>query len=87
MKRSTVILLGLCLLAALLAPVAVYLFGSAVMGPYEGTGGLGGFVGQVYSQAFAGKTSALALMLSPALALLTWWGLARYLRPSKPAAT
>ncbi len=73
-------------MAALLAPVVVYLFGSALMGPYEGPGGLGGFVGHVYGQALAGKTSAIALMLSPTLALLTWWGLAGYLRPGPPAS-
>jgi hypothetical protein len=71
--RTTLTLLIACLIGAIVAPAAVYLFGSAVMGPYEGDGGLGGFASSVFSAAAQGKTGALALLLAPAGLILTWW--------------
>lgn len=72
-RRTALTLLILCLAGALLAPVAVYLFGSTVMGPYEGDGGIGSFTAGVFAAAADGKPGALALLLSPAALVLTWW--------------
>jgi len=78
--RTAMLLLIACLAGALLAPVTVYLFGSTVMGPYEGAGGLGGFTASVFSAAADGKPGALALLLTPAGLALTWYLVARLLR-------
>ena len=85
-RRTALTLLALCLVGALLTPVAVYLFGSTVMGPYEGDGGFGSFAGSVFSAAAGGKPGALALLLTPTGLVLTWWLIIRLLRRA-PADT
>ena len=78
--RTALTLLILCVAGVLLAPVAVYLFGSTVMGPYEGDGGFMRFAGSVFSAAAGGRPGALALLLTPAGLVLTWWLIFRLLR-------
>ena len=82
-RRTALTLAILCLAGALLAPVAVYLFGSTVMGPYEGDGGLAGFSASVFAAAVEGKAGALALVLTPAGLLLTWWLVFQLLRRTR----
>ena len=65
---------------AVLAPVAVYVFGASLIAPYEGDGGALGFLGSVYGDALRGKLAAWALLLSPALFVLTWWAVVRLAR-------
>ena len=60
-------------LGAIIAPVAVYLFGVLLIAPYEGDGALLGFLGDVYGDAAAGEAAAWGLLLSPAALILTWW--------------
>jgi len=79
-SRTALTLLIVCLTGALLAPVAVYVFGTTVMGPYEGEGGLGGLAGSVFSAAAELKVGALALLLAPAGLVLTWWLIFHMLR-------
>jgi hypothetical protein len=69
----------LCLAGVVIAPLAAYGFGSALMGAYEGEGGLPGFLGAIYSDAFRGGSAALGLVLSPTLFVLTWWAVAAWL--------
>ena len=70
-------------LGAVIAPVAVYLFGVLLIGPYEGEGRALGFLGSVYGDALAGSPAAWALLLSPAAMILTWWAVARALRATR----
>lgn len=70
---------------AVLAPVAVYVFGANLIAPYEGDGGLLGFLGSVYGDALRGKLAAWALLLSPALFVLTWWAVLRLARTADSA--
>lgn len=61
------------LLACLISvPVLVYLFGSIVVGPYEGEGGLIGMMGSIYVDAITLQPSALVLLVSPLLLILVW---------------
>ena len=83
--RSLLLFAALSLLGVLLAPLVVYWFGSTVMGPYEGDSGLTGFLGSVYSAAWAARPGALALILSPAGLLLTWWLIFKFLLGSRHA--
>jgi hypothetical protein len=81
--RSLLLLFVLSLLGVLLAPLVVYWFGSTVMAPYEGDSGLSGFLASVYSAALAARPGALALILSPAGLLLTWWLIFKLLSVSR----
>ena len=72
----------LCLAGVVIAPLAAYVFGAALMGAYEGEGGLPGFLGAVYGDAIQGGSAALGLVLSPTLFVLTWWAIAAWLRRS-----
>jgi len=65
--------LYILVLGAVIAPVAVYLFGSLLIAPYAGEGGLVGFLSSVYGDAARGEAAAWALLLSPASLILTWW--------------
>lgn len=71
------------ILGAVIAPVAVYLFGILIIAPYEGEGRLLGFLGSVYGDALAGEASAWALLLSPAALILTWWAVGRLWRTGR----
>ena len=75
--------LAILILGALIAPVAVYLFGANLIAPYEGEGGLPGFLGSVYGAALDGSPAAWGLLLSPAAFVLTWWGVFRVLRATR----
>lgn len=81
--RSLLLFAVLSLLGVLLAPLVVYWFGSTVMGPYEGDSGLSGFLASIYSAAWAARPGALALILSPAGLLLTWWLVVKLLLSSR----
>ena len=70
---------------AVLAPVAVYVFGVNLIAPYAGEGGALGFLGSVYGDALQGKAAAWALLLSPTAFVLTWWTVFRLLRVGRPA--
>jgi len=65
--------LYILVLGAVIAPVTVYLFGSLLIAPYAGEGGLAGFLSSVYGDAARGEAAAWALLLSPAALILTWW--------------
>ena len=65
--------LYILVLGAVIAPVAVYLFGSLLIAPYAGEGGVAGFLSDVYGDAARGEAAAWALLLSPATLILTWW--------------
>lgn len=82
-RRWPWILAGLCLAGVVIAPLAAYAFGAVVMGPYEGDGGLGGFLAAVYGDALRGRWSALGLVLSPAAAVLCWWAVIAWLRSAR----
>ncbi|UCG73501.1 MAG: hypothetical protein JSV45_03775 [Chromatiales bacterium] len=72
---------------AVLAPVAVYLFGVNLIAPYAGEGGALGFLGSVYGDALQGRAAAWALLLSPAVFVLTWWAVFRLMRLGKTRAS
>jgi hypothetical protein len=74
-KRRSVLTssLYILVLGAVIAPVAVYLFGSLLIAPYAGEGGLAGFLTNVYGDAARGEAAAWGLLLSPATLILTWW--------------
>ena len=54
-------------------PVGVYTFGQFVVGPYEGTSGLAGFLSSIYTDLLRGKLAAWTLALSPAAVIAIWY--------------
>ena len=79
-------LLMLVLAGFLLAPIAVYIFGVNLFAPYEGDGGLPGFLGSVYGDALRGEPAAWALLLTPAAFVITWWAVFRLIRSGRAPA-
>ncbi len=63
-------------ISALIVPILIYIIGRALTGPYEGTLGLLGLIGDIYGDALTGSPSAWFLLLSPVLAVLVWFGVA-----------
>jgi hypothetical protein len=55
-------------------PVIIYIFGSLIVGPYMGEGGLLGMLGTIYLEALTGHLSALILLFSPAILITIWIG-------------
>jgi len=66
----------LLLLSCLLLPALAYLGGRVVVGPYEGSFGLLGYLGSVFGDALRGSWLAWVLLLAPA-ATVSLWGLIR----------
>ena len=62
----------LVLVSLIIVPVCGYLVGGLIVGPYEGSGGLPGYLGQIISRAFSGERSAWILMLTPAIIVSIW---------------
>ena len=53
-------------------PVAVFLGGWWLAGPYEGDNGLFGMLGTLYGDALRGHPGALGLLFSPVLIVAIW---------------
>lgn len=63
----------LALLAGtLLLPVAAYVAGGILVGPYEGNRGLASYFGALYRDAGRGRLPALLVLLGPAAGVLVW---------------
>ena len=65
-------LLALLVTGTTVIPVAAYLVGHTVIGPYEGDYGLAGYLGSIYLAAWQGKKAALIIMLAPVLVAGAW---------------
>lgn len=83
LRRRLYAIAALLIAGAILAPVAVYVFGVNLIAPYEGDGGMLGFLGSVYGEALNGKAAAWGLILSPAAFVLTWWAVYRLIRAGR----
>lgn len=57
-----------------LLPVLVYVVGEAVVGPYQGTAGLGSFLGSIYGDLLKFKPGAWILVTTPSLIVGIWYG-------------
>ena len=85
--RRTAIIAALMLLTGfLILPIAVYVFGQQVVGPYEGDGGLGTFLWSIYSGLANGAFAAWILVLSPALVVGTWYVVVKILQAARSRA-
>lgn len=60
------------LLCVIAAPAAIFLLGSALIGPYEGASGMIGLMQHIYSDALAGEPAAWLVLLAPCLLILIW---------------
>jgi hypothetical protein len=69
-----------CLLGV---PVAIYVLGGLIVGPYEGERGLIGMMGTIYVDALTGHVSTWIMLLAPALLVAIWLGCIK-LRRSLP---
>lgn len=65
------LLAGLCLIGV---PVVIYIFGSLIVGPYQGDGGLLGMMAAMYVDALTGHPAALILLFAPAILVGIWIG-------------
>jgi hypothetical protein len=73
----------LLLLAGIyLLPLAIYMVGQLLAGPYEGSGALG-YIGSIYRAALDGKLAAWSLILSPVLIVMVWSGVFRLRRMNR----
>jgi hypothetical protein len=73
MKRQHWILMLICLLAGgLVLPIAAYVVGGRVIGPFQGSRGLATYLGTLYADAAHGHVLALVTLLGPALCLVIW---------------
>jgi len=71
-----------------LLPVLVFTVGEAVVGPYQGTAGLAGFMGSIYSDLAKFQLGAWLLVATPSMIVGAWYGslkLQRYLLKAEPA--
>jgi len=59
-------------LSILLVPIAVFLGGQLLAGPYAGEGGIFGMMWNIYRDALSGHLSAWILLLAPVLLFLIW---------------
>jgi len=62
----------LLFLSGVLVPIAAYVVGQWVIGPYEGNFGLAGYFFSIYSDALQGKPTAWILLTALPLMLLIW---------------
>lgn len=62
-----------------LLPVAGYVVGGRLIGPYPGPRGLASYFGAIFSEAGRGHPLALLLLLGPAAIVVIWWLRARLL--------
>ena len=60
-----------CLLGV---PVAIYLLGGLIVGPYEDERGLIGMMGKIYVDALTGHASTWLMLLAPVLLIAIWLG-------------
>jgi len=67
LRSGTLLVIG-----AVLIPVIAYLVGGAIVGPYEGNGGLAGYLGTIYQSTWHGERAALMLILAPLLVVAAW---------------
>jgi hypothetical protein len=72
LKPRTTAVIVLLLVSFILLPLIVYVVGRIVVGDYEGSSGLLGFIGSIYADAARGRWVAWALLGSPALWVATW---------------
>ena len=86
-RRAAIIASLLLLTGFLILPIAVYVFGQRVVGPYEGDGGLGIFLWSIYTGLARGAFAAWILVLSPALVVGVWYALVKFLRAARRRAT
>jgi len=85
-SRARAIIL-LLLVSFVLLPMTVYFVGGIVVGDFEGSSGMLGFIGSIYADAARGRWLAWALLGSPALWVATWAGVRRIRQHLKPPAT
>lgn len=78
---SLLSLLFLALAGGLAMPIASYMTGKRVIGPYEGKLGLRDYLGSLYEAAGRGELLAWWLLLSPALVAGVWYLLLRFAWP------
>jgi hypothetical protein len=84
--RRWALLLFLGIAGPLLLPVAAYVAGGRVVGPYPGSRGLASYLGDIYAEALQGSVLALAIVLGPLLVALAWALRRQLLRPSSRTA-
>ena len=71
--RSRVLLLATALLAGIvLVPMAAYVWGGRLAGPYAGTRGLASYLGALYADAAQGRLLAWLVLAGPVLAVGVW---------------
>jgi len=72
MRRYLIVAGSLLLAGGLILPLLVYAVGRQLIGRYEGPGGLGGFLGTLYRDAWHGEPAAWILLATPLLLVATW---------------
>jgi hypothetical protein len=71
-RSRWLLLLFLGVAGPLILPVAAYVAGGRIVGPYAGARGLETYLGAIYADALRGGVLALAIVLGPLLVALAW---------------
>lgn len=75
--RLALVALILALAGGVALPVAGYMAGKRLIGPYEGRLGLRDYVDSIYGALGRGEPLAWLVVLAPLLIVLTWWTVIR----------
>jgi len=88
-RRRALTVLALLLTGALVVPALAYFVGTVVVGPYEGAGGLAGYLGTILAAAGRGDRAALIIGLTPIGLAVIWrlalWSMRRTADDHSPA--
>ena len=86
-RKLLVSMLLLALLGLVILPALAYAVGQVIIGPYEGTGGLPGYLGSLYRALRQGHPSAVVLVSSPLVVVVTWVAIGWIMRRPGTAAS
>ncbi len=80
--RRLIWILGLLVTGGIVLPLAAYLIGTRLAGPFAGTRGFASYLGAILADAAAGRPLALLLILGPLACAFVWtlrgWWWRRY---------
>ena len=65
--------LALILSGFLILPLLAFTVGQAVVGPYEGSAGLPGYLGSIFTDIWRGKPGAVTLVFAPTVIVAIWY--------------
>jgi len=72
-RKLSITVLLLAFFGLVILPMLAYAVGLVVIGPYEGTGGLAGYMRSIFDALINRAPSAIVLVASPLAIGVIWW--------------